>query len=196
MQSRGFPTTILASDNQISVTNSADLISFVPVANAQTTGLIFYPGALVDPRAYAPLARQLAEQQVAVYIIKLPFRSAAFGQQEATVFDRTRQLMAATPTITHWVIGGHSRGGGMAGRFARLYAEQLQGLVLIGTSLPKEPTFDLAALTMPVLKIYATNDGLASVAEVKANAQYLPPDAPGLRLQVAIMLSLATMALN
>jgi len=69
MQSRGFPATVLTSDDRVTVTNSADLISFVPVANPQPTGLIFYPGALVDARAYAPLARQLAEQQFAVYII-------------------------------------------------------------------------------------------------------------------------------
>jgi len=173
MQSRGFPATVLTSADRVTVTNSADLISLVPVANPQPTGLIFYPGAPLeprayaplDPRAYAPLARQLAEQQFAVYIIKLPLRSAAFGQQEANVFDRTRQLMANTPTITQWVLGGHSRGGGMAARFAQLYADELSGLLLIGTSLPKEPAFDLSTITLPVMKIYATNDGLASVAE-------------------------------
>lgn len=53
----------------------------------------------------------------------------------------------------------------MAARFAQLYADELSGLLLIGTSLPKEPAFDLSTITLPVMKIYATNDGLASVAE-------------------------------
>jgi len=60
MQSRGFPATVLTSDDRVTVTNSADLISFVPVANPQPTGLIFYPGAPLDPRlcaAGAPTSR-------------------------------------------------------------------------------------------------------------------------------------------
>ncbi len=183
MQSRGFPATVLTSDDQITVTDTAAWIGFIPTTNAQTTGFLFYPGALVDPLAYAPLARQLAEQQLPVYIIKLPFRSAAFGQQEATVFAQTRQLMTDTATIAHWVLGGHSRGGGMAARFARLYPDQLQGLILIGTSLPKEKAFDLSNITLPVMKIYATFDGLASVAEVQANSRYLPPDTTWVEIQ-------------
>ncbi len=55
-------------------------------------------------------------------------------------------------------------------------ATQFDGLVLIGTSHPKEEAFDLSNTTLSVTKIYASNDGLASVEEVKANATYLPDD--------------------
>jgi pimeloyl-ACP methyl ester carboxylesterase len=73
-------------------------------------------------------------------------------------------------------VGGHSRGAAIASRFAYLYGDQFDGLILIGTSHPKEKAFDLSDTTLAVTKIYASNDGLASVEEVKANAIYLPDD--------------------
>ena len=60
--------------------------------------------------------------------------------------------------------------------FRSLHAEAFDGLVLIGTSHPKEEAFDLSDTNLSVTKIYATKDGLASVDEVEANAQYLPDD--------------------
>ena len=59
-------------------------------------------------------------------------------------------------------------------RFAHSYGDQFDGLILIGTSHPKEDAFDLSNTTLSVTKIYASNDGLASMEEVQANAIYLP----------------------
>ena len=44
----------------------------------------------------------------------------------------------------------------------------------MGTSHPKDTAFDLSNSSLAVTKIYATNDGLASMGEVEANAIYLP----------------------
>ena len=41
---------------------------------------------------------------------------------------------------------------------------------------PKEAAYSLAGATLPVTKIYATHDGLASPAEVEANAGFLPAE--------------------
>ena len=57
-----------------------------------------------------------------------------------------------------------------------LNSDQFDGLILIGTSHPKEEAFDLSNTSLSVTKIYASNDGLASVEEVKVNATYLPDD--------------------
>lgn len=73
-------------------------------------------------------------------------------------------------------MGGHSRGAAIASRFALLHGEFFNGLILIGTTHPKEEAFDLSTSTLAVTKVYATNDGLASVDEVKANSQFLPED--------------------
>ncbi len=53
----------LDSDARVVVTAEDDHWSFLPAAenNRQHAGLVFFPGALVDARAYAPLMREVAE---------------------------------------------------------------------------------------------------------------------------------------
>lgn len=175
VQAHGVDTAVWQSDAQMTVTERAESIHFMP-QEPLTTGLLFYPGALIDPHAYAPLGRTVAEQGYPVTIIKLPWRTASFGDQEMELRAATQRIMAEHPDIEHWLMSGHSRGGAIAGRFAYEHGDLLAGLILIGTSLPKEEAYDLSAVTFPVTKIYATNDGLASVAEVQANAYLLPVD--------------------
>ena len=86
------------------------------------------------------------------------------------------EIMDTNTTIQYWTVGGHSRGAAIASRFASLHGESFDGLILIGTSHPKEDAFDLSTTNLSVTKVYATNDGLASLDEVEANAQYLPDD--------------------
>ncbi|MGC4051800.1 MAG: alpha/beta hydrolase [Paludibaculum sp.] len=43
---------------------------------------------------------------------------------------------------------------------------------MIATTHPRD--FSLSGLTIPITKIYATNDGVASVARMRLNAQLLP----------------------
>jgi pimeloyl-ACP methyl ester carboxylesterase len=173
-QSRGLPVGVLESDSAVTVTNEGGEIRFQPAGVVQGTGIVFFPGGMVDPRAYAPLARRLAEAGYPVIIVRLPFRTASFPGQEEEVYDDTRAILANGET--QWVIAGHSRGAAISGRFAYAHPDLPAGLVLVGTSHPKEPAYDLSGSAVPVLKIYATNDGLASPGEVLANAGLLPAD--------------------
>jgi pimeloyl-ACP methyl ester carboxylesterase len=173
-QAQGVATAVLQSSSTVTVTETADTLQFMP-PNAQTTGLLFYPGGLVEPEAYAPLAHAIAEQGYPVTIIKLPMRTASFGSQEAEVMADTQALMLMNNGVQNWFVAGHSRGAAIAARFAHQYGDVLAGLILIGTSHPKEAAFSLAEAAFPVTKIYATNDGLASVGEVEDNAVFLPP---------------------
>lgn len=182
-QARGFSEAILRSNGSVAVHEAPTHLSFMPTESVKNTGLLFYPGAMVDPHAYAPLAQALAQQGTPVIIVKLPWRLALLPDQETAVFAQTLHLMAANPDITHWVLGGHSRGGALATRFAHTYAQQINGLALIGTSHPKEGKWDLSGYDLPVIKVYATNDGLASVAEVEANRIYLPPTTQMIAIQ-------------
>jgi len=173
-RAQGFDRSILKSDSTITVTETSRYVDFRPNASAQPVGLIFFPGGMVQPDAYAPLARTIAERGYNVFIVKLPFGSAPFASQEAAVMQQALEIMQTQTAIQHWVVGGHSRGAAIASRFAVLHGEAFEGLILIGTSHPKEAAFDLSNSTLAVTKIYASNDGLASVPEVKANAVYLP----------------------
>ncbi len=175
-QSRGFPISVLQSDPLITVSENSKNISFNPIENRKRTGFIFYPGAMVDPKAYAPMARGLAENGFTVYIVKLPLRSALFSGQEAKLMEHTRQIMEAEKSIQRRVIGGHSRGGAIASRFAHGNKDLFSGLILIGTSHPKDIKFDLSNRSLMVMKIYATHDGLASASEIAETSVYLPDE--------------------
>jgi hypothetical protein len=175
-QSRGFPITVLQSDQKIVVAENNAYISFIPIENNRKTGLFFYPGALVDPKAYASMARHLAEDGFTTYIVKLPFRSAMLPRQEVIVLEHTRQIAAENQSIQRWAVSGHSRGGAIASRFVYAHKDLFSGLILIGTTHPKDGEFDLSARDLPVMKIYGTQDGLASVAEIVETSVLLPED--------------------
>jgi pimeloyl-ACP methyl ester carboxylesterase len=173
-RAQGFDKSILKSDSTIAIEETSHFLSFRPNASSQPVGLIFFPGGMVQPEAYAPLARTIAEQGYNVFIVKLPFGSAPLKSQEASVMQQALAIMDSNESIQAWVVGGHSRGAAIASRFAYLHGDTFDGLILIGTSHPKEAVFDLSNTTLAVTKIYASNDGLASVGEVEANAIYLP----------------------
>ncbi len=141
-QSRGFQKSVLQSDSLITVSENGANISFIPIENKRITGFIFYPGGMVDPKAYAPMARHLAENGFTVYIVKLPLGSAPLSGQETDVMDYTRQIMDTNQSVQRWVLGGHSRGAAIASRFAFYNSDLFSGLVLIGTSHPKDSKFD------------------------------------------------------
>ncbi|HSM70925.1 MAG TPA: alpha/beta hydrolase [Anaerolineales bacterium] len=176
LRAQGFDRSILESDAIITVEETSRFLSFRPHLDKGSTGFIFLPGGLVQPQAYTPMSRTIAEQGYSVFIVKLPFGSAPFASQEASVMDQILSIMDANQAIRYWVVGGHSRGAAVASRFALSHGESIDGLVLIGTSHPKEEAFDLSNINLAVTKIYASNDGLASVDEVQANAIYLPED--------------------
>lgn len=54
----------------VTVATTATEIAFVPATTA-TVGVIFYPGARVDPRAYASYARSFADAGFAAFIVNL-----------------------------------------------------------------------------------------------------------------------------
>src|SRR6188474_1495881 len=62
----------MRSGDGIVVEVSANLIAFRP-SNPVTVGVIFYPGARVDPRAYADFMRAVAEAGYAAFIVKPPY---------------------------------------------------------------------------------------------------------------------------
>lgn len=133
--------------------------------------LVFFPGALVDPRAYAPLAREVARAGHRVLLVELPRRGAFGGASSPELAARIRASLASIDGT--FVLGGHSRGAVIASRVAAGSDPGLVGLVIIGTSHPRD--HDLSRLGVPVTKIVGTRDGLATPAEVRRNAALLPP---------------------
>jgi len=145
---------------------------FTPATPAREVGLLFIPGALVDPVAYAPLVRKAAEAGHVGLLMELPRRGALGGAEGPEVIERALRLMDQHPKVRRWVLAGHSLGGAIASRLARDAPGRYAALALLGTSHPKN--FTLADLKVPVLKVWATRDGFATPKRVEATRGNLP----------------------
>jgi pimeloyl-ACP methyl ester carboxylesterase len=157
----------LETSSEVDVETGPWLV-FRPAAGEPTTGLILYPGGRVDPRAYAPPARAMAAQGYLVVVVPMPFNLAVFG------LDRAADVMAAFSEIQHWALGGHSLGGSMAARFARLNPDRVEGLAL-WASYPAGGD-DLSQSRLRVASIYGTLDGLVTPGDIAASRALLPAD--------------------
>lgn len=165
----------LASTAAVSVESLDGYWRFTPRRSANV-GLLFFPGALVDPAAYAPLARAVAERGHPVILIQVPRRGAMGGAESlelTTRYTRALRETAAAGGPRQWVVGGHSRGGVISANVVRSVREGIVGLVLIGTSHPRD--FSLAHLQFPVTQIFGTRDTVADVEKVVAARRNLPP---------------------
>jgi hypothetical protein len=134
-----------------------------------TTGLVFVPGARVDPRAYAHVLRPLARAGYLVAVVKDPF-GVAFVDP-----GHPGRVMRAHPEIAQWVVGGHSLGGVTAASFADEQATPgdapVAGLVLWASY----PAGRLERTDLTVTSISAELDGLSTPAKVDAAKPKLPP---------------------
>jgi hypothetical protein len=163
------PEALAALDSDASVQVETDpWLAFRPVDLDPTVGLILYPGGRVDPRAYAPAARALAEEGYLVVIVPMPLNLAVFAS------GRAAEVMAAFPGIERWAVGGHSLGGAMAANFAHDHAEAARGLVL-WAAYPAGGD-DLSGYGLAVSSISGTLDGLATPDKIEASRPLLPPD--------------------
>jgi pimeloyl-ACP methyl ester carboxylesterase len=170
--------TALQSDARVTVTAADGYWSFTPQAPARA-GLMFFPGALVDPVAYAPLVHAIADAGYTAILIQVPRRGAFGGAEGPEVFARARAAAAGAP-VRRWVVAGHSRGGVIACHVVRDGFPGLAGAVLLGTSHPRD--FSLAATTVPMTRVYGTRDTIADVDKVEATRVNLPPSARIIRI--------------
>jgi hypothetical protein len=156
----------LESDAGVQVETGRWLV-FTPLDAAPRVGLVFYPGARVDARAYAPAARAIAAQGYLVVIVPMPLRLAFFNGNSA------QAVRAAYPEIGAWAVGGHSLGGVAAAQFVDGHPDAVQGLVLWAAYPPEGA--DLSGRALAVVSVYGTLDGLALPGDVLAAVPQLPP---------------------
>ena len=102
----------LQSDALVKVAEQNGIITFEPVGTQAATGFIFYPGAGVDYRAYAPVLRSIAERGYFVALVDMPLNLAFFRADAAT------DVMESYTEIDVWAVGGHSLGGVVAAMYA------------------------------------------------------------------------------
>ena len=113
-------------------------------------GLIYYPGGLVEPEAYAVTAQGIADAGYLVVIPKMPLNLAFTG------INRADGIQEDFPEIESWVIGGHSLGGAMAAEYAKNNVDSLDGLIMFA-SYPANNE-DFINFPIPILTIIGSND--------------------------------------
>ena len=163
-QSRNLPENTFSSSDLVTVIETDDEINFKSKISKKELEIIFFQGGLTDPKAYAPLCRKLAETGFNCHLIKMNWRLPQYGYQKTLKLIDLRK--------GNFIIGGHSQGGKMAAQLVYENPTTFKGLFLMGTSHPRD--IDLSNLNTPCIKLYANNDGLASVEKVMENKEKLP----------------------
>ena len=150
------------------VTISQDkLIVFTPVEETET-GLIFYPGGLVEPTAYAPILHQIAEKGVLVIITPMPLNLAIFNTGAANA------VIDAYPNISTWILAGHSLGGASAAIFAENNPNRIDAIAL-WDSYPANSA-DLSDNTISVISIFGTTNNIPNTENFNDKKYLLPAD--------------------
>ena len=155
----------LRSGSDVSVLESATRIELAPTGARSPTGLVFYPGARVDARAYSAILRPIAASGYLVVIVKLPF-GIAFADVNAAqgVIDDHRE-------VDRWVVAGHSLGGAVGSQFADDHRGVIAGLLFWASF----PTRNISGVPFSVASVSGTEDGLATPGKIDASRADLPP---------------------
>ena len=168
--------SLLQDSQTTKVEETSDFYLFNPTDTFNKV-FIFYPGAMVDPKAYVPLCRKIADSNIKVYLVKMPWRLASKGYnkpKEWRLFDDTTKI---------YILSGHSQGAKMAAQFVYENPGLIDKLILMGSSHPRD--LSLADREISVLKIYGSRDGVADEASVMSNKAKLPPNTKFMRIEGA-----------
>ena len=155
----------LETDEYVTVVQD-NVIVFRPNETTPTVGLVFYPGAHIDPVSYAPAMRALAAQGFLVVVAPMPLNLAVLDS------DRAADVIADFPEVRRWAVGGHSLGGAMAAAFVASDPAAADGLVL-WAAYPSSGD-DLSTWEGLVTSVSATNDGLATRDDIVRTTPLLP----------------------
>lgn len=156
------------ADNDVVVEPYGDgyTIASGPVTE-DTTGIVYYPGALVDPESYIPtLAPLAAERDVLIVVPTFPLELAIAD------VDRADSVRTDYPTIDRWVVAGHSLGGAIACRYAAK-TDDLDGLVLHAAYCD----VDISDRSLPTVSVQGGNDQVIDADAERAARSNLPAEA-------------------
>ena len=148
---------------KVNITNKGSYYAIESIQGTNT-GLIFYPGSFVNPKAYIASYYTLAQSGINVYVIQSPLNFALINSDQAKI------VIKEHPNITNWFVAGHSLGGVAACEFVKHDPGAVNGLILLGSYC----NGDAKNLSVPVLSISASNDGLSTPQKISNSRQYLP----------------------
>lgn len=157
------PLATVRENPAITVTDADQGIVLAPAEGESDLGLVFIPGAKVDPWAYAAILQGLAEDGVTVVITRPWLNLAFFDPRGLDAFT------SAAPDVDVWSVGGHSLGGVRACQLA----SDADALVLFASYCAN----DLSESGLPVLSLSGSEDGLSTPQKIADARDQLPADA-------------------
>jgi uncharacterized membrane protein YsdA (DUF1294 family) len=155
--------TAMQSDNRVKVRQIDGGYQFDGAGT--DTALIFYPGAKVDERAYAPLLHALAADGTDCFLIRTPFHLPILKVNAADSIQK--QIRSHYRRI---YVAGHSMGGAVAGMYAAKHLDELDGVIFLAaypTKMLKHPDFH-------ALSVVGTKDGGYDPEKWNDTDKYMP----------------------
>jgi hypothetical protein len=156
----------LESTDRVRITQDKWII-FEPVQDTEI-GLIFYPGGLVEPTAYAPILHQIAEEGVLVIITPMPLNLAIFNTGAANA------VIDTYPQISTWIIAGHSLGGASAAIFTENNPKRIDAIALWDSYPPDSA--NLSDNTISGISIFSTMNNFPNTENFNDKKHLLPAD--------------------
>jgi len=157
-------------DSAVTIIESRRAIEIKPiVGETSTTGLLFYPGGLVDSHVYNELLAQFTETcNIMSVVVKMPSNLAIFG-----INSGISVITSSYPEIDRWIIAGHSLGGAMAASTVKQNPSVYSGLIFMD-SYPADSD-SLKTWSGVVLSLYSSVEKISDDERMQKTLDLLPP---------------------
>lgn len=146
-------------------------LAFIPT-NA-SSGFVFYPGAKVQPEAYAPLMQECARRGILCVLLRPTFNLAILDTNLAD------GIKAEFPEVTRWAIGGHSMGGVAAADYLSRHESEYADIAFLASY----PAADLTGFDGEALSIVGTEDQVLKLDSFEAARTKQPKTSSELDIQ-------------
>lgn len=150
-------------------------------SSASKLGVIFYNGALVDPRSYTPFLARVVRRYGMPVVVPIFAADVAFVGCEGALAERLALAAADVPEVEQWILVGHSLGG-VAASLDLASAmndpslmDQVAGLGLVASYVSQEPCpgIDFSTLDLPATIVLGVNDEIINRTNLENSFQYL-----------------------
>ncbi|MFS2281720.1 alpha/beta hydrolase [Microbacterium sp. OR21] len=145
----------------LTIEQTPDGVVLSPADGDSEVGLVFVPGAKVQPEGYISTLQDLAADDGITVVITRPWLNLAFFDPRGL-----DAFTSAAPGIGTWIVGGHSLGGVRACQLAA----DADALALFASYCAD----DLSQSALPVLSLSGSEDGLSTPQKI-ADARHLLP---------------------
>lgn len=149
-------------DAEVKVSSKRDYYLFDNISNTNKA-LIFYGGAKVAERSYAPMLNEIAHEGYDVFLTKMPLRFPLFGVNKAN------SIYKANKTYTDVYLMGHSLGGVCAAMALENTSLDYKGIIFLA-SYPSKPLDN----KYKALSIYGSEDKVLNLEEYNNNLSNFP----------------------